>query len=35
MLSVDPSVNLELDPILLEHPVYRRVYGHVSPYITV
>ena len=30
MLSMDPSVNLEVDSILLRHPAYRKVYGHVG-----
>lgn len=29
ILSLDPSVNFEMDHILLEHPAYIAAYGHV------
>ena len=29
MLSVDPSVNLEVDSIILKHPAYEKAYGRV------
>ena len=30
ILSMDPSVNFDVDSILLKSPAYRRVYGNVS-----
>ncbi|KAL8927217.1 MAG: hypothetical protein Q9208_002393 [Pyrenodesmia sp. 3 TL-2023] len=31
ILSMDPSVNFDMDDILLEHPAYIAVYGHRRP----